>query len=467
MPGQGSLVQVRIGESARHYIPAGMPAIRVIDAAGTSTVVIDKDGALNSALTATALTYADDVLMSLGTGNVARMSWDTTDANGNALFLQLPAGGAVDVPVIVIGQSIESVDLGLYNGVTEPRIAIFGVGAVTTAPVLEFRKARGSIASPTVVTSGDDLGSINFHGAVAAGEYVLAASIRADMAGTIATTRGPGTLTFLTATDAAPSVLTAALTLGAAQEATIGGALTVTGTATFNDNLVLPAGTDLTFTGTTGTNDIVLTNGLADALSITDGAADVLVIDTSTSGNVVTLTAALDVTGAITGTTSLALGVAGGATGDLIFNGTTSGVVTLTVNDVAGTWTMVLPAAVGTSGQQLTDSAGDGVTAWAAASLGAWKNDLGVLDPEEALKAVVSAPTHVFTYKTEVMPKGQWDGNGARMTGIFAEEAPWAMHGERDGLRSGIAFSNINAFGYARAAIQALNDKIARLEQAA
>jgi len=57
--------------------------------------------------------------------------------------------------------------------------------------------------------------------------------------------------------------------------------------------LNLPASSDLNFTGTTGTNDIVLTNGLADALSITDGSADVLVIDTSTSGNVATWTAAV------------------------------------------------------------------------------------------------------------------------------------------------------------------------------
>ena len=66
------------------------------------------------------------------------------------------------------------------------------------------------------------------------------------------------------------------------------------GTMTFNGNLILPANTDLTFTGTTGTNDIVLTNALADALSITDGAADILVIDTSTAGNVLTITGAIN-----------------------------------------------------------------------------------------------------------------------------------------------------------------------------
>ena len=59
--------------------------------------------------------------------------------------------------------------------------------------------------------------------------------------------------------------------------------------------LNVPANSDLNFTGTTGTNDIVLTNALADALSITDGSADIVVIDTSTSGNVITLTSALTV----------------------------------------------------------------------------------------------------------------------------------------------------------------------------
>ena len=172
---------------------------------------------------ATAATAPDDILLAVGGANDARLSWDTTDANANEMLIQLPAGGATNVPVIAIGQSIESVDLGLYNGVVDPRIAVFGVGAVTTAPVFEFRKARGTIASPTVCTTGDDLGTLDFYGAVAAGEYVRGASIRADIAGTIATTRGPGTLTFMTATDAAPSVMTNALVLGADQNAVLGG----------------------------------------------------------------------------------------------------------------------------------------------------------------------------------------------------------------------------------------------------
>lgn len=187
------------------------------------------------------ITVSDDILLGIGTGNTARFSWDTTDANANAMLLQLPAGGAVDVPVLAIGQSIESVDLGIYNGTTVPTIAVFGTGATTTGPIIDFHKSRGTIAAPTVLTTGDDLGSIQAYGAVAAGEYVQAAQIRFDMAGTIATTRGPGTITFLTATDAAPSVLTQAMIISAAQKVTIASGES---TGDFKLNLTLTAGAD-------------------------------------------------------------------------------------------------------------------------------------------------------------------------------------------------------------------------------
>lgn len=170
----------------------------------------------------------DDTLLAVGTGATARFSWDTTDANANEMLLQLPAGGATDVPVLIIGQAIESVDPGLYNGVVDPRVAIFGTGAVATGPMIEFRKARGTFTSPTVVTSGDDCGSLDFYGCVAAGEYVRSARILVETTGTIATTRGPGVITFQTATDAAPSVLTTAMTISAAQLVTVASGLTVT-----------------------------------------------------------------------------------------------------------------------------------------------------------------------------------------------------------------------------------------------
>lgn len=189
---------------------------------GTEAAFIDGvtagTGAASKALV---LDASGDVTMpdlgSIGFGTVGKISWDTTDANANELLIQLPTGASVDVPVIVIGQAIEAVDLGLYNGVTEPRVAILSSGAVATGPVLEMRKARGTTASPTVVTSADDIGQLDFYAAVAAGEYVRSVQVLAECTGTVATTRGPGVLTIKTATDAAPSVLTSALVIGANQ----------------------------------------------------------------------------------------------------------------------------------------------------------------------------------------------------------------------------------------------------------
>ena len=213
---------------------------------GTTVVTVASTGVT---LSSGNLTVPDDALLGIGTGNTARLSWDTTDANANTLLLQMPAGGAVDVPVLAIGQSIESVDLGLFNGVVDPTVAIFGVGAVATSPRLRVYKARGTIAAPTVVTTGDDLFSIDAYGAVAAGEYVQAARILFEMTGTIATTRGPGVITFQTATDAAPSVLTTVLTLSAAQNATFAGAVTMNGQLVGAQAIVGSAATSMTIRG--------------------------------------------------------------------------------------------------------------------------------------------------------------------------------------------------------------------------
>jgi len=224
----------------------------------------------------------DDTLFGIGTGLTTRFSYDTTDGNANLLMLQLPAGGATDVPVLALGQSIESVDFGatgvVFNGVVDPTIGLFSSGAVATAGQLRFYKARGTTASPTVVTSADDLGSLDFFGAVAANEYVQAARIYVEMAGTIATTRGPGVIYFQTATDAAPSVLTTAMTISAAQLVTVAVGLTATTgniTATLG-NVVVTAG-DLSFTAA---SDVLIAAATAAALEISDATTKFYAIDT-------------------------------------------------------------------------------------------------------------------------------------------------------------------------------------------
>lgn len=65
-------------------------------------------------------------------------------------------------------------------------------------------------------------------------------------------------------------------------------------------------------------------------------------------------------------TGTITLGAASSATGELNFAGTTSGVVTLSTQDAAGTWTMKLPTTAGTSNYFLQTD-GSGNTTWAAA----------------------------------------------------------------------------------------------------
>src|SRR3990167_393884 len=153
------------------------------------------------------------------------------------------------------------------------------------------------------------------------------------------------------------------------------------------------------------------------------------------------------------------LGTAGTSTGAIILAGATSGTVTLAAQAAAGSGSWQWPAALAAcSGMQLTCNA-SGVMSWAAASIGAFKNDLGIVCNEEMLKQVVAAPVHHFTYNRAALPEGQW-ASDEEFVGIFGEEAPWAMQGERKRV-----LSHINTTGALTAAIQALNAKVDALAE--
>ena len=76
------------------------------------------------------------------------------------------------------------------------------------------------------------------------------------------------------------------------------------GLITANGGITFADGDDITFTGASGTNDIVLVDDLADALSITDGSADVLTISTAGGTNTVAITGDLTVSGTIAADTA-------------------------------------------------------------------------------------------------------------------------------------------------------------------
>lgn len=90
-----------------------------------------------------------------------------------------------------------------------------------------MRKSRGTNASPTVIVTGDVLGRL-----VASGydgsSYLEMGGIDIVSAGTIASTRVPTEIRFLTATDAAPSVLTQRMVIDKAGNVGIGAATAYT-----------------------------------------------------------------------------------------------------------------------------------------------------------------------------------------------------------------------------------------------
>uniref|UniRef100_A0A6M3LC69 Peptidase S74 domain-containing protein n=1 Tax=viral metagenome TaxID=1070528 RepID=A0A6M3LC69_9ZZZZ len=120
------------------------------------------------------------------------------------------------------------------------------------------------------------------------------------------------------------------------------------------------------------------------------------------------------------------------------------------------------PDGMGADGEQLTSGGDSAAMDWAAAgSLAKFKDIKGLLNPVDALEAILNTKTHLFNYRKETE-----DGKHAITTGdydtvyagVLAEEAPWVMH------HNGRIFNPVNAFGYTAGAIRALKDKIEVLE---
>lgn len=109
----------------------------------------------------TSLFLPDNISLMLGNSSAspdARILWSTDDANANALLFALPAGGAINVPVAIFGDNTAlSLDLGLFNGITDPSVAVLSNDA-TKAIRMYHDGTNGFLA----VTSG----SIKFSNAL-------------------------------------------------------------------------------------------------------------------------------------------------------------------------------------------------------------------------------------------------------------------------------------------------------------
>ena len=137
-------------------------------------------------------------------------------------------------------------------------------------------------------------------------------------------------------------------------------------TLTIADGKTLTASNTLTFTGTDSSSvafgaggTVAYTGGtLAQFASTTSAQLAGVISDETGTGSLV-------FSNSPTFNDDITLGVASTATGVAKFNGVTSGTVSLSVADAAGTWTMKLPTTAGTNGYYLQTD-GSGNTTWAA-----------------------------------------------------------------------------------------------------
>jgi hypothetical protein len=110
---------------------------------------------------------------------------------------------------------------------------------------LHYRKSRGTVAAPTIITTGDLLGRMRFSGYDGA-NFLQMGGLDVVSTGTVAATRIPTYITFSTATDAAPSVLTEALRINSDQTLLLSAASAVSAPALKSTGTWYAAGTTVT-----------------------------------------------------------------------------------------------------------------------------------------------------------------------------------------------------------------------------
>ena len=135
---------------------------------------------------------------------------------------------------------------------------------------LHLRKARGTRASPTTIVTGDNLGRIVGTGYDGT-SYLEMTSIYFASEGTVATNRVPTNISFWTATDASTSVLTQALKLDSAQNATVTGIVNAAGYQVSSSAFNAQTGTTYTLLASDNGKIVTLNNASAITLTVPSG----------------------------------------------------------------------------------------------------------------------------------------------------------------------------------------------------
>jgi len=431
------------------------------------------------ATSAGALTIAPttDTLFSDGTGVVIGHTAQVVTSN----FLQNVASG-VTAELQVLGGGVH--DMAMV------------IGAFNTnddyPPTLTFLKSgNGTVGSNTIVADDEILGSIAFTAADGNDFRSMAAAISVQIDGTPGQDDVPGRMMFWTTADgaSAPTKRWSILATGELQGngaktiSTSSGALTIDPAAELN--LTLAANTNGAFIVSDGTTTLqkLDTRNTTPALSTHVFDSPNQTLDNASAANTVHQLvefAAYDIT--LSGQTqvttsqrtvnieSTQLRESGGAvTVDQASTFRIAG-APYPFSDVTITEALALHVDSGTSrfdgaislgtdhgddGQQLTSGGDDAACDWTAASSLREHKDIGSeADSGEALQAMLDSKAYHFRYKTK---KGTGDSK-TEYVGLMADDAPWAMH------YKGTIVNPVNTLGYTVLAVQALNEKIERLE---
>ena len=249
------------GATTKQVSVANLTAGRAVNALSlTSTTTLGVTGTStlngNAIISVTDNTNAALRITQLGTGN-ALLVEDSANPDSTS-FLVGPSG---EVGIRLYASAIPGNIALMVNGDDgNSRVVFQRSDATTNGAQLFMRKARGSLAAPTIVASGDMVARFSFSGFDGT-NYLETANISSDVDGTPGTNDMPGRLVFSTTADGAASP-TERMRIDSAGTVSIPGNLSLaaytetivaSGTVGASATLAITAGTVLTATLTSAT----------------------------------------------------------------------------------------------------------------------------------------------------------------------------------------------------------------------
>lgn len=308
----------------------------VVKLTGSQTIEGTKTFSNNAVISVTDNTNAALRVTQLGTGN-ALLVEDTTNPDSTPFVVD--AGGVV-LRGITSAVSTQTGQAGIQSASIASYSAIAAGATATNGGTLDISRSRGSVASPTIVSSGDTIGRVSYGGYDGAA-YIELAKIEAVVDGTPGTNDMPGRLVFSTTADGAASPTERMRIDNAGVVTMLTGALEVgsssASTAIFDLQTSATGRAYIRFQDTDTNVGTIEYDHTTDSMSFRTNDVDRVFIDSSGNVGVGTSsqTCALDVVGGIK--TSRTAVTSPASTDGNVFSGTYTPSLTNTTNLTAST----------------------------------------------------------------------------------------------------------------------------------